>query len=160
MLNSVKRHCQTGPKYDKDLCTEAKFERASLRKFGCTTPYGPNKDKICIDKTIGLKVMKLYTNWFKRGQGQDMSNCSSPCHFILTKAIKTEEKPKSSSELKFFFPDRVKMIRSTVIYSGLELLAEVGGYVGLFLGVSFNQITILISYAIERIQIYRLSLKS
>ena len=51
------------------------------------------------------------------------------------------------------------MIKSTLIYSGLELVAEVGGYVGLFLGVSFNQITILISHAIERIQNYQWNTK-
>ena len=144
--------CNNDPLYDQDNCIMEAFDKLALETFGCTTPFGPNKDRICRDKTIGLKVMKLYTDWFKRGQGQDKSNCSTPCQFILTKAIKTEEKPKPSSELKFFFPDRVKMIRSTLIYSGLELVAEVGGYVGLFLGVSFNQITILISYAIKWIQ--------
>ena len=42
------------------------------------------------------------------------------------------------------FKRNIKVTEAQYLYSGLSLIAEVGGYVGLFLGVSVNQITILV----------------
>ena len=64
----------------------------------------------------------------------------------MTKPLKTrQETTEQESEMKLYFPDRVKVVKSYKIYSGLALIAEIGGYVGLFLGVSINQITVIIS---------------
>ena len=46
MLDLGGRSCSSEPDFDKDICTEAKFEIKSLAEFGCTSPFGPNKDKI------------------------------------------------------------------------------------------------------------------
>ena len=40
------------------------------------------------------------------------------------------------------------------MYSGLTLIAEIGGYVGLFLGVSINQLTNLLDVLILQIKKY------
>ena len=40
------RSCCNEPNFNRDLCTEARFERKVLEKFGCTTPYGTNKKKV------------------------------------------------------------------------------------------------------------------
>ena len=45
--------------------------------------------------------------------------------------------------LELRFQRFIKVSRSRLAYGWLELLAEVGGYVGLFLGVSINQISSL-----------------
>ena len=42
------------------------------------------------------------------------------------------------------FKRNIKVTEAQYLYSGLSLIAEVGGYVGLFLGVSVNQVTILV----------------
>ena len=55
-------------------------------------------------------------------------------------------------QLHFIFQKYIKVTTSYWSYSGLSLLAEVGGYVGLFLGVSVNQI----SDIFERILLYKL----
>ena len=95
--------------------------------------------------------MSTYMDWFTRGR--DKSNCSNPCQLILTKAMKTSNLQKTS-ELNFKFPSRVKVVKSYQLYSMLSLLAEIGGYCGLFLGVSFNQITKITSYLLDWIQKY------
>ena len=55
-----------------------------------------------------------------------------PCFF--GKCLKT-------SVLKVSFKENIKVTTGYYLYSGLSLVAEVGGYVGLFLGVSVNQIS-------------------
>ena len=44
------------------------------------------------------------------------------------------------------FQENVEVVSSYYLYSGLSLIAEVGGYVGLFLGVSINQIANFIEW--------------
>ena len=71
-------------------------------------------------------------------------------------ATKTKEidKTKTSSssyagangQLSINFKENIKVITSYHLYSGLSLIAEVGGYVGLFLGVSINQVTSLVEW--------------
>ena len=52
------------------------------------------------------------------------------------------------------FEKIIKVTKGYYAYSELSLIAEIGGYVGLFLGVSVNQITNLIEYLVLRIQQY------
>ena len=49
------------------------------------------------------------------------------------------------------FQENVEVVSSYYLYSGLSLIAEVGGYVGLFLGVSINQIANFIEWILTRI---------
>ena len=126
-------------KYKKDDCVQAVFDKVAIERYGCTTPFGPNKEMICTNKTVGKEVRAMYEDWFKRDGG--VHNCTTPCRIIMTKAIKTRQKSEETSVMKFYFSDRVKLVKSYHLYSGLALVAEIGGYVGLFLGVSLNQIT-------------------
>ena len=50
----------------------------------------------------------------------------------------TEYKGKESNDSSIWlgFDKYIKVIKSKYSYTGLELLAELGGYVGLFLGLS------------------------
>ena len=50
-------------------------------------------------------------------------------------------------ELNLYFEKFIRVLETYWAYSGLSLLAEVGGYVGLFLGVSVNQV----SYVIRKV---------
>ena len=64
--------------------------------------------------------------------------------FVSSEVITFREYDLSSNQtgvLKFEFEPVVKVTRGIYLYSVLSLIAEIGGYVGLFLGVSFNQIT-------------------
>ena len=39
--------CNNEEAYSKDLCTDIAIYTESINKIGCTTPFGPNKPKIC-----------------------------------------------------------------------------------------------------------------
>ena len=68
----------------------------------------------------------------------------------------TEINGKAPSIMKIFIKENIKVIKGQYIYSALSLLAEIGGYVGLFLGVSVNQISWLIDAMFTKIEkLYR-----
>ena len=139
------QHCNTEPDFDLDLCNEARLER----KIGCTTPFGPNKNRICRDQENGSKAMKHYTD--------NYYNCYGPCSFVLTKAIKTSEvtnEGKNYSSVTVYFDENIKVTDSHHLYSGLSLIAEIGGYVGLFLGVSVNQLSALMNILLDKIDYF------
>ena len=158
MLDLGSQFCNNEPEFDKDSCTEAKLERKSLEKYGCTNPYGPNKDKICQDQVNGSKAMELYEEIFVK----KISKCSKPCSFVSTKAIKTKDTRKYYSaningKIKHYslvvidFKENIKVTDAYHTYSGLSLIAEIGGYVGLFLGVSVNQVSVLMNILLDKI---------
>ena len=147
-LNSEGRPCNNEPEYDKDLCTDAELESKSLETFGCTTPFGANKDKICQDQVIGSKALKLYKDTFMNKRA---TNCNSPCSFVSTKAMKTRE-IYGDGFVKMFLKENIQVIEAYHLYSGLSFIAEVGGYVGLFLGVSVNQISTMVNAVLDKLE--------
>ena len=126
------------------------FYEWSLRKIGCTTPFGLHKEKICEDQENSSKAMKLYTEMFR----DNVNNCYGPCSFVLTKAIKTRHVKnggKNYSSVTIYFDEKIKVTDAHYLYSGLSLIAEIGGYVGLFLGVSVNQVSVLMNTLLDKI---------
>ena len=101
------------------------------------------------------EVLKMHTKWFDNKNVHDGSDCANPCHIIMTRATDVPESKKEinlrTSKIKLEFKYRVKMVKDYHLYSGLSLLAEIGGYFGLFLGVSINQVTNVISIFHESI---------
>ena len=150
MLDFGGEPCQNDQDYNKDKCTQLHFEKDSMDLYGCTSPFGPNKDNICEDMENGTAVMKMYKKIFNDHGSND---CISPCSFVTTRAIKTEDKTQkkvkyngeyvSNSYMVISLKENIKMTEAHMLYSLLSMIAEIGGYVGLFLGVSVKQITVL-----------------
>ena len=138
--------CETEPKFDHDACTKAKLKRKCLEKFGCTTPFDLTKDNICLDYENGSKVLSLYREVMKN----KVDNCYNPCSFTLTKAT-INRLQSGKGQVIIRFKENIKVTEAYYLYSSLSLIAEVGGYVGLFLGVSVNQISALINILLVKI---------
>ena len=72
--------------------------------------------------------------------------CLHPCKFITSRAIKTSDKigyfvnGKTSTIVTIKFKENIKVIEAYQLYSLLSMIAEIGGYVGMFLGISVLQI--------------------
>ena len=112
--------------------------------IGCTTPFGVNIDHICTDIDKSKKAKELYDRLhYKRFQIKD---CLYPCKFIKIAVIPYKKRSdKNTTRLKF---DKfIKVTKAAYSYTELELLAEFGGYVGLFLGFSVFQV----SHVVEKI---------
>ena len=148
MLNDKSEPCHEDPKYKRDNCVEGELQKFLMKEYGCIPPFFQNKENICTNETITKLVwkdwesMKLYTN------------CTDRCKEMSVQATWMKNKEKQNSEAVFYFQRRVKVVKSYYAYSGLSLIAEIGGYFGLFLGVSINQITYLTSIVQERMSKY------
>ena len=111
--------------------------------YGCTTPFGLCKDKICNDFENASRVNDMRKIWYSN-QIHTKSGCNKPCSYVTLRSSivwEREKRYKTIMKIKIYFQENIMVTRAYYTYSGLSLIAEIGGYVGLFLGVSINQIT-------------------
>ena len=101
-------------------------------------PYGINIDNICIDQNRSQNAMRLYNELFYHRF--TIRKCLYPCKFIKTFVTGEQLNDWDSKSLFFQFNRFIKTSKSQYSYGLLELLAEFGGYVGLFLGISVFQL--------------------
>ena len=64
----------------------------------------------------------------------------------------TQDEKTNGKEIRFMFPESIKVQAAFYVYKELSLIAEVGGYVGLFLGWSVYQITDLLDMSFESLK--------
>ena len=64
---------------------------------------------------------------------------------------KYNNKGSNNTWLEISFEKYVKVSKTKAAYSFLSFIAEVGGYVGLFLGISINQISVIFKHFIAYI---------
>ena len=146
--------CQNEKEYQKDLCTTKAMEKQMLEIVGCTTPSQPDKSQICKQEDEGKRAMKINS---KNINEKTKNGCSNPCSiFSLTttnikKYDREELKKNNISWLTLYFPKTVKVYERSYDYSQLSFIAEVGGYVGLFLGISINQVIDLLDYLVAKL---------
>ena len=110
--------------------------------LGCTSPYGRNKSSICTDKEKSTLAYDLFENLTLNNLTDANNRCPKSCTYQMTSFssfLKEDNGNPDHGYLYLKFQRFIKVSRSRYAYTWLELLAEVGGYVGLFLGVSVNQ---------------------
>ena len=98
-------------------------------------------------------VNDMHKKWYS-SKIQANSGCNKPCSYVTLRANtvwERENRYKTISKLLIYFKENVKITKAYHVYSGLSLIAEIGGYVGLFLGVSINQITNLFDIIFQQI---------
>lgn len=156
MLDYLGEPCIVDEAYDFDECNAKELDKQSLDEVGCTSPFGSDTDNICKDATQGAMAHKLHYKYF--GLYKRLSpNCKHPCNYVTTTIAQegqAEETSENARVIDITFQDKITVITSQFTYSGLSLVAEIGGYVGLFLGVSINQISSVINYIILKVVQY------
>ena len=126
------------------------------RLLGCTTPFVRNKTNICVDPDKAKKALEIQSDIFD-GDNSILGNaCPKSCLHVKSSFGRQESYDIENDEnyvpgaLKIYFQHDIKVSKSYWSYSGLSLLAEVGGYVGLFLGISVQQV----SNVLEKLLMY------
>ena len=123
------------------------FIQKIMQELGCTVPfYQPRqKDhlKICSDQTKGQKAFAMYNKMiWSEIANQTSSECPYPCTYLKIKMVNSKTSPNSyTSAFGFVFNLFTKKTTAHYTYTELELIAEFGGYVGLFLGYSVLSLT-------------------
>ena len=118
----------------------------ALDEVGCTSPYHTNKSAICTDPVKGKSAHEIYFSYiYNRSFASRV--CPKTCQFQVISFDNYEQKTSFWTKriFKLNFEEFIKVSVSSPSYTFLTLIAEVGGYVGLFLGVSINQTFDLLS---------------
>ena len=137
--------CNNDKTYQLDTCNYNGTEKTSLEIVGCTTPFGPNKTKICTD-ILALKASDIYLQYMFSFAKENYEGCYYPCSYFIvtTKQDLVFDAPPNLSKVSLSFEQLIQETKSYYTYSELSLIAEIGGYVGLFLGISVNQMPYLL----------------
>ena len=143
--------CNNEKTYRLHKCVFNGLEKESLNSIGCVSPFGIAKDKICKNIENAKKALKLY----KRFQNYylDIKNisCFDPCSYMSIKIIKVSE-TEGSGLLRLTFDKKVQETVAYYSYDDLSFIAEIGGYVGLFLGASIYQAADLFQFITRVLQ--------
>ena len=104
-----------------------------MKLIGCSTPFSlGDPNTVCQDSNTSTIALELYDQYLVQ------HNHSNTCPHSCTKTlmhynVKKENKEK---EIRINFPRQIKRFTSYYSYELLSMLAEIGGYIGLLLGVS------------------------
>ena len=140
MLDFGGQFCNFDSGYNKDECVDQALEEKSLELYGCTTPFGKNKNEICTDTNDILLARNLSEKYYPRTRSTFDTTCDNPCSYMRLKITKIWER-NEEGPIKLVFEENIKVTKAYYLYTEYILIAELGGYIGLFLGVSINQIS-------------------
>ena len=116
--------------------------------IGCTTPFGVNLDHICKDLNKSRKAKELYD--LLHYKYRKINDCSYPCKFI--KSSVAPYRGRNDRNTTFLrFDNFIKVTKAAYSYTELELLAEFGGYVGLFLGISVFHVSQVVDKLLDKL---------
>ena len=154
--------CNNEKEYRLDKCVLNGLEKESLKLFGCTTPFGITKENICQDEQDAKKAFQLYKEF--RNHYWDLKNvsCLEPCSYMNIKIMRASETKghkylvdKGQGMVVLTFNEQVHETVAYYSYDDLSFIAEIGGYVGLFLGASMYQTADLFDTIMRNIRIYQ-----
>ena len=127
-----------------------------MDEIGCTTPFGVNLDHICMDLNKSKQAKDLYDLFHHKTH--QIKNCLYPCKFIKIGVRPSRKRSNYRVSLynlynttKLNFDKFIKFTKAVYSYTELELLAEFGGYVGLFLGISVYQSSHVVDKLLDKL---------
>ena len=106
-----------------------------MEKFGCTSlGHFDYLNNICTDEHTGKPAFEM----FDRLDDDEhyIPECPYPCDSLKLLLTITELRGDDQSHFQAKFGQYIKVTEAYYSYTELELIAEFGGYVGLFLGIS------------------------
>ena len=147
----------------KDYCVDKAIEKESIDKVGCKTPYGPDKSQICnemSDAKVSYAIYsgKGFSNW---DDSNSTNECLNPCSIFTFSTKEFQNTTRflaqnaDSALIHISFEKFIKVTTEYYIYTELNLIGEVGGYVGLFLGISINQVIYLMDFTASKIKLIK-----
>ena len=130
--------CTDEMSYKYDSCFYEEIQKPFLKKFGCLHPLfigeGMNDSKIC---NIGQMSKKEQESAYEMYNSRSRE-CPSPCATITFSfgIPDTQPRVKDKYQYKVYFKRYIGVTKESLKYPVESLIAEVGGYLGLLLGVS------------------------
>ena len=136
-------------KYDDCMYSSLYHWMINSTKDHCTVPWIRNNNKIC---TKAEDINKAFMIAYNRVTNQH-NDCDTPCHRLIVdlgaKEMIKLDNNKTSAVFHFYFPQKMLVIKENYLYTVLNLLAEIGGYMGLLLGYSLFNIATFVNKIID-----------
>lgn len=126
-----------------DSCSMALLRSKLMKQVGCTPPFFEDKSAVCTNGTEGVEAMNIYNKFLNNPK----EHCLNPCHFSMFRFTMGRDTylpssgGKQQSRLQLRFRQKVKVTDAVKIYDGFSMVAEIGGLVGIFLGMSVAQVS-------------------
>ena len=122
----------------------------SLQEVGCTVPFFKTKDHVCNDVEKAEKALEFYKKMMHK---HDFKECLKPCHYLKAYLILSQyvENQQFRHVMLKFGDDGIQVTSAFEAYGELSLFADIGGYVGMFLGLSFSQLSDLSNYVLSKL---------
>lgn len=122
---------------DYDGCMYSQLRALMQADVGCTVPWLPDKSDICQDEDTSKRAFDLY----QKNRRNQHDICPNSCLFTnmyFGPPVKGQANQEDADIARaiFYFRRDIKTTREYFLYSALSMVAEIGGYVGLLLGVS------------------------
>ena len=106
----------------------------STKTIGCITPFGLERfglqPNVCKGPPSSTLALDLYDQYMI----QHNHTCQESC--IKTLMHYTIKKENDKLEIRIDLPKQIKLFTAYYSYEILSLMAEIGGYTGLLLGIS------------------------
>ncbi|TRY78400.1 hypothetical protein TCAL_10416 [Tigriopus californicus] len=150
--------CDASMDWDYDGCIYEKLGNELWNSFGCVLPFMPSVSgrSICRFDTStqeGLEwkhqVIERYNYLSSTGQ---RGLCAMPCstmEVFLGLPFDGVEDP-DIAYIKMYIKSTVKVKKTVLDYTWLSMLAEIGGYTGLLLGISVVNITNVVDKVVTK----------
>ena len=155
--NAKNRQCN--PRMNKQFDNDwyHRNARQSEKQFGCVIPmYSSivstkmNREiEVCQNSTLGYKAMKYYFKKLDVADSDRLVPCAKFDFHLGIPDIDDTNNEMHEAYLKLYLNTDV-LIKTTILYYGsVELAAEIGGFVGMILGISLIDIAKLLSFIID-----------
>ena len=143
--------CNNEKSYCLDKCILKGLEEESLKTIGCVTPFGFTTDRICQNEQNSKKALQLYHEYRNDNMATKNISCFESCSYLGVKLFKTSEwEPKNKKgTFSLTFDEKIHETVAHYSYDDLSFVAEIGGYVELFLGASVYQTADLFQFITE-----------
>ena len=144
--------CNSDMNFKLDDCLYEKMTKQLMKDFGCTIPYLPNLHNypICNPDENGLAASKQYKEMKENGQ---RALCQKPCETteVFSGMASFDHTEEDLAKMKIYLKTNTKVKKSVLDYSWLTMVAEIGGYTGLLLGISLVNVNSVLDKFFDRL---------
>ena len=137
-----------------------KFPFSSFKLILHAKSFPFSQPHFCTNATLGKQAGILFRRhlWRTGNLREELKECLHPCELMdyrydITQATMSVSKINGlfSSKIYISLKPYVMETEAQYTYSFLSMVAELGGYVGLFLGMSFIQLEDLVMWGLKKI---------
>ena len=148
-LNTLEHECNPKMNSDYDRWFYNSIAHRNERIYNCSVPFHPPVEspitgkiiEVCKDKEIGERALTDYNNNNAAGSKTTETKPCAGMDVFLGPAEGSIQNKKENAYIKIYVKSDVKIKSIILHYDSSTLFAELGGYLGMLLGVSLLDCT-------------------